>query len=154
LKFVAWLTNSKFSVAFPFSRNLLFQIFKIIGVWSRFEANHLLKKVDGKPPHPKLEIDSLRYMLGNYWMDNTKMLNTGFKLEYPDRRVGFVETINCYNENGWERKKLGTIDSIDAEYYKNMNNQLNNTTNCWPDSNHKYMADKTAISNNLGGVRT
>jgi len=42
------------------------------------------------------------YMFGNYWFSNKKLKNTGFKLKYPDRRYGLIETIDWYKKKGWK----------------------------------------------------
>jgi nucleoside-diphosphate-sugar epimerase len=52
--------------------------------------------LDKEPP---FEADALNYLKGNYWMDNTKLMETGFELKYPSFRDGMPETIQWYEEN-------------------------------------------------------
>ena len=53
--------------------------------------------VDREPP---LEADALYYLKGNYWMDNTKLKETGFEPKYPSFRDGMPETIRWYEKQG------------------------------------------------------
>lgn len=47
-----------------------------------------------------LEADTLYYLKGNYWMDNTKIKEAGFEPKYPSFREGMPETIRWYEEQG------------------------------------------------------
>jgi len=49
---------------------------------------------------PPLEADTLYYLKGNYWMDNTKIKETGFEPKYPSFREGMPGTIRWYEEQG------------------------------------------------------
>lgn len=49
---------------------------------------------------PPIEADTLYYLKGNYWMDNTKLKETGFEPKYPSFREGVPETIRWYEEQG------------------------------------------------------
>ncbi|MFW5929625.1 MAG: NAD-dependent epimerase/dehydratase family protein [Halobacteriota archaeon] len=49
---------------------------------------------------PIVEKDSLFYLKGNYWVDNQKLVDTGFEFEYPDYREGVRETIDWFREEG------------------------------------------------------
>ena len=104
IKFIALLTGTHFQPIIPFPMVIVSFVLKLIGMWSTWEAKHLRKKVNGRPPIPHLESDLLVYLRGNFYFDNTKIKKTGFKFKYPDRRIGLVETIDWYNENGWEKK--------------------------------------------------
>ena len=104
LKYIATLTDSKFKVMMPiYPLRVLLPFLKLLGRWSSFEAQHLRKKINGKPPIPKLETDTIIYMFGNFWFSNQKLKDTGFSFVYADRRKGLLETINWYEENSWER---------------------------------------------------
>jgi len=103
-KYIATLTDSKFEVMIPiYPLKLLLPFLKLLGRWSSFEARHLRKKINGKPPVPKLETDTILYMFGNFWFSNQKLKDTDFEFAHPDRRYGLLETIKWYEENGWER---------------------------------------------------
>ncbi|MHA1897907.1 MAG: hypothetical protein ACTSU2_10975, partial [Promethearchaeota archaeon] len=110
IKLIAFLTGSKFKPIWPMPIKLLTPLLKLIGVWSKWEALHLRKKVNGKPPVPWLENDLLVYLDGNFWFSNEKIKKLGFEFKYPDRRVVLPKIIDWYNENGWE-KKLALIGS-------------------------------------------
>ncbi|MEM2637536.1 MAG: NAD-dependent epimerase/dehydratase family protein [Candidatus Korarchaeota archaeon] len=58
-----------------------------------------------KYKRPKIEMDTINYVYGNYWYSNAKLLATGFRYLYPDRKLGLLETINWYKENGWFTKE-------------------------------------------------
>ena len=106
-KYVATLTDSKFKVMMPiYPLKILLPFLKLLGRWSSFEAQHLRKKINGKPPIPKLETDTILYMFGNFWFSSQKLKNTGFRFTYSDRRLGLLETITWYEENGWEKSTL------------------------------------------------
>jgi nucleoside-diphosphate-sugar epimerase len=102
-KFIAQLTDSKFTVMMPIWIPLLYPIFQVLGWWSMVEAKHLRKKINGKIPMPKLETDTLLYLFGNFFFDNKKLKDTGFGFKYADRRIGLLENIEWYDKNGWER---------------------------------------------------
>jgi nucleoside-diphosphate-sugar epimerase len=55
---------------------------------------------DAVGTEPPLEADALYYLKGNYWMDNTKLKETGFEPKYPSFREGMPETIRWYEEQG------------------------------------------------------
>ena len=104
IKFIANLTGSRFQPLIPVPIVLVKILLKLIGIWSTFEAKHLRKKIDGHPPVPGLESDLLVYLNGNFWFDNEKIKKTGFEFDFPDRRVGLVDVIDWYNQNGWEKR--------------------------------------------------
>ncbi len=47
---------------------------------------------------PIVEKDSLFYLKGNYWVDNQKLVDTGFEFEYPDYREGVKETLDWFEQ--------------------------------------------------------
>ncbi|MGV9198614.1 MAG: NAD-dependent epimerase/dehydratase family protein [Promethearchaeia archaeon] len=102
LKFVASLTNSTMKVILPIPLVIFKPFLKLLGKWSYWEAKHLRKKVKGKDPVPKLESDLLVYMFGNFFFSNEKIKAAGYEFKYPDRRIGLVETIVWYDNNGWK----------------------------------------------------
>jgi nucleoside-diphosphate-sugar epimerase len=55
---------------------------------------------DALDKEPPFEADALHYLKGNYWMDNQKLLDTGFELKYPSFRDGMPETVEWYEEQG------------------------------------------------------
>lgn len=60
-------------------------------------AERVYDAVGAEPP---IEADALYYLKGNYWMDNTKLKETGFEPEYPSFRDGMPETVEWYEEEG------------------------------------------------------
>ncbi len=106
LKYIATLTDSKLGIIIPAIPYMLYSIFRIFGMWSIYEAKHLRKKINGKPPMPKLESDLLLYLLGNFYFDNSKIKQTGFEFTYSDKRLGLLETIKWYEKNGWEKQMV------------------------------------------------
>ena len=74
---------------------------KLFGKFSKWEAAHLRKKVDGKPPVPKIETDTIIYMFGNFHYSNQKLKDAGFQFKYPERKIGLIDTIKWYDQHGW-----------------------------------------------------
>ena len=101
LKYVAFNTGSRFKVMIPVPLIILKPIFKLFGMFSGWEAKHLRKKINGKPPVPKLETDTVVYMFGNFKFSNEKIKNAGYHFKYPDRRIGLIETLKWYDKHGW-----------------------------------------------------
>jgi len=101
LKYIAFNTNQRMKVMLPMPMKIFQPFLKIFGIFSYWEANHLRKKVNGKPQVPKLESDTIGYMFGNFWLSNQKIKDAGFTFKYPDRRIGLIEVIKWYNEHGW-----------------------------------------------------
>ncbi len=101
LKFIALITGQVMKVLIPMPLKVFKPFLKLIGKWSYWEAQHLRKKVNGRPPVPKLETDTIVYMFGNFNFSNKKLKDTGFQFKYPDRRIGLMETFKWYDENGW-----------------------------------------------------
>ncbi len=101
LKFIAVLTGQVMKIMLPMPMKLFKPFLKILGKWSYWEAQHLRKKVNGKPQVPKLETDTIIYMFGNFNFSNKKLKDMGFQFKYPDRRIGLIETFKWYDENGW-----------------------------------------------------
>jgi UDP-glucose 4-epimerase len=62
--------------------------------WSGWKA-----KLKGKKPG--LEKDAIKYLFHNYWLDNSKIKELGYKLIYPDIKEGLKETIRWYRDEGW-----------------------------------------------------
>lgn len=50
---------------------------------------------------PPVEKDALFYLNGNFWLDNSKLKETGFELTYPSYEDGLPETFDWYEENGY-----------------------------------------------------
>jgi len=101
-RYVAFLTGSRLKVLLPVALKPLRPLLRLLGKMSLWEAKHLRKKVNGKPPVPKLETETFEYLYGKYWFSNEKLKATGYKLKYPDRRIGLIKTIDWYDEHGWE----------------------------------------------------
>lgn len=109
-KFIANLTNQKFKIIIPLLnvvKKTIKPILKLLGKFSHWEAQHLRKKVNGRPPIPRLETDTIIYIFGSYWFSNEKIKNAGYEFEYPDRRFGLLETIDWYDKNGWDEPFVG-----------------------------------------------
>jgi len=62
--------------------------------WSEWKA-----KLEGKKPG--LERDAVKYLFHDYWLDNSKIKELGYKLIYPDIKEGLKETIRWYKDEGW-----------------------------------------------------
>jgi len=62
--------------------------------WSEWKA-----KLKGKKP--ALERDAVKYLFHDYWLDNSKIKDLGYKLVYPDTKEGLKETIRWYKDEGW-----------------------------------------------------
>jgi UDP-glucose 4-epimerase len=62
--------------------------------WSEWRA-----KVEGQ--RPKIERDAVQYLFHDYWLDNSKIKELGYKLIYPDIKKGLKETIRWYQDAGW-----------------------------------------------------
>jgi len=62
--------------------------------WSRWGA-----KLKGKKP--VIERDAVQYLFHDYWLDNSKIKELGYKLVYPDIKEGLKETIRWYRDAGW-----------------------------------------------------
>ncbi|MGQ4875111.1 MAG: NAD-dependent epimerase/dehydratase family protein [Promethearchaeia archaeon] len=101
LKFIAFHTQQRMKILLPMPIKLFKPFLKLIGKWSFWEAQHLRKKVNGKPPIPKLESDTIIYMFGNFHFSNQKIKDAGYQFKYPDRRIGLLETLIWYDNNGW-----------------------------------------------------
>ena len=101
LKFVAFNTDQRMKVLIPILMKPLKPLLKVFGIFSKWEAAHLRKKVDGKPQVPKIETDTIIYMFGNFYFSNQKIKAAGFQFKYPDRRIGLIDTIKWYNQHGW-----------------------------------------------------
>lgn len=50
---------------------------------------------------PRLEIDTMEYLIHDHFYSNVKLRQTGFKFAFPDVRVGLVETLDWYKQNEW-----------------------------------------------------
>lgn len=101
LKFVAFNTEQRMKVLMPIPMNPFKLFLKLFGKFSKWEAAHLRKKVNGKPQVPKIETDTIIYMFGNFQFSNQKIKEAGFQFKYPDRRIGLIDTIKWYNQHGW-----------------------------------------------------
>jgi len=62
--------------------------------WSEWGA-----KLKGKKP--VIERDAVQYLFHDYWLDNSKIKELGYKLIYPDVKKGLKETIRWYQDAGW-----------------------------------------------------
>ena len=62
--------------------------------WSEWRA-----KLKGEKP--LIERDAVKYLYHDYWLDNSKIKELGYKLVYPDIKKGLKETIRWYQDAGW-----------------------------------------------------
>ena len=102
LRFIATHFGKEFGVTIPFPKKFLTLPLILIAKWSKWEANHLRKKENGKPPIPKLERDLIEYFYGKFYFSNQKIKDAGFKFKYPDRTIGLIRTLEYYEKNGWD----------------------------------------------------
>ena len=69
-------------------------VINLMAWWSEWKA-----KLGGKKP--VLERDAVKYLFHDYWVDNSKIKELGYKLTYPDIKEGLKETIRWYKDEGW-----------------------------------------------------
>jgi nucleoside-diphosphate-sugar epimerase len=50
---------------------------------------------------PHFDKDFLYFLLGDHYLDNSKLLGIGYKSRYPSCREGLRETIDWYREERW-----------------------------------------------------
>jgi nucleoside-diphosphate-sugar epimerase len=50
---------------------------------------------------PHFDKDFLHFLMGDHYLDNSKLLGIGYKSRYPSCREGLQETIDWYREEGW-----------------------------------------------------
>lgn len=50
---------------------------------------------------PRVDRQSLVYMLGDFVLDNSKLKTLGFEYQYPDLESGWRHTLAWYRENRW-----------------------------------------------------
>lgn len=50
---------------------------------------------------PRFDKDFLYFLLGDHYLDNSKLRGIGYKSRYPSCREGLRETIDWYREEGW-----------------------------------------------------
>lgn len=50
---------------------------------------------------PHFDKDFLHFLMGNHYLDNSKLLGIGYKSRFPSCREGLKETIDWYREEGW-----------------------------------------------------
>ncbi|MGQ4875569.1 MAG: NAD-dependent epimerase/dehydratase family protein [Promethearchaeia archaeon] len=104
LKFIASNigTGRKFGVMIPIPFKLVRPLLNLFASISLFNARHFRKKIDGRPPTPRLEKDVIEYIYGNYHFSNKKSKEAGFEYKYAERKIGIIKTLKWYDENGWE----------------------------------------------------
>jgi len=69
-------------------------VINLMAWWSEWKA-----KLGGKKP--VLERDAVKYLFHDYWLDNSKIKELGYKLVYPDIKEGLKETIRWYKDERW-----------------------------------------------------
>lgn len=90
--YVAPLLDTKiYHTRLPLPRFIL----KLLASWSEWKAKHI---THGEPKLEKATIDMMYY---NYWFSNAKLKATGYRLLYPDCRIGLKDTIDWYKLHGW-----------------------------------------------------
>ncbi len=60
-------------------------------------AEHMAKR---KGTRPTIETETINYIVNSYCFANDKLKGAGYKLFYPDPRIGFIETITWYKKEG------------------------------------------------------
>ncbi len=63
--------------------------------WSEWKARHITHS------KPKVELATVDMMYNGYWYSNSKLKATGYRLLYPDPRIGLKDTIDWYRLHGW-----------------------------------------------------
>ncbi len=63
--------------------------------WSEWKARHITHN------EPKVELATIDMMYNGYWYSNSKLKATGYRLLYPDPRIGLKDTIDWYRLHGW-----------------------------------------------------
>jgi len=76
---------------FPLPRSLL----KSVARWSEWKARHITHG------EPKIERATIDLVYNAYWFSNAKLKATGYRLLYPDARIGLKDTIDWYKLQGW-----------------------------------------------------
>ncbi len=102
LKYFSEMVDNKIKVLHAMPLKIFKPILNLFGKMSFWEAQHLRKPlINGKPPVPKIETDTLVYLFGNFWFDNSKIKQLGYQFLFPDRRIGLLETVLWYDKHGW-----------------------------------------------------
>jgi nucleoside-diphosphate-sugar epimerase len=110
LKLVAALCDSDFRVFYPiYPLKLIYPLLWLVAQWSTLEAKLFrgARQKRGKPLHPKIELDTLNYMFGNFHFSNAKLKAAGFEFKWGDRRLALPHVIDWYERNGWEPRPGG-----------------------------------------------
>ncbi|MEM2637041.1 MAG: NAD(P)-dependent oxidoreductase [Candidatus Korarchaeota archaeon] len=94
LMFIASFFDAKPYITIPLPLSL-------VGKLLMFGGKVAEKKARKRNQPPKLEMDMLNYLFGNYYFSNEKIKKLGYHFLYPDRRIGLAETIVWYKQNGW-----------------------------------------------------
>lgn len=82
---------------------ILIPISKSILAWLGILTAKLIALVRKKYPDlpPIIEEDTVNYVKYIYKFSNSKLKATGYKLLYPDTRIGIIETYKWYKDNGY-----------------------------------------------------
>ena len=67
---------------------------KIMAWWFEWKAKLKSEK-------PLIERDAVEYLFHDYWLDNSKIKDLGYKLIHPEVKTGLKETIKWYKDEGW-----------------------------------------------------
>jgi nucleoside-diphosphate-sugar epimerase len=90
--YIAPLVDTKiYHSRFPLPRSVL----KTVARWSEWKARHITHG------EPKVERATIDLVYNAYWFSNAKLKATGYRLLYPDARIGLKDTIDWYKLHGW-----------------------------------------------------
>lgn len=90
--YVAPLVDTKiYHTRFPLPRAAM----KGVARWSEWKARHITHR------EPKVERATIDLVYNAYWFSNAKLKATGYRLLYPDARIGLKDTIDWYKLHGW-----------------------------------------------------
>jgi nucleoside-diphosphate-sugar epimerase len=70
-------------------------VMKAVAGWSEWKARHITHG------EPKIERATIDLVYNAYWFSNAKLKATGYRLLYPDARIGLKDTIDWYKLNDW-----------------------------------------------------
>lgn len=69
--------------------------------WMTLGAKWTERVAKRRGTRPAIERETINYIVRSYQFSNEKLKSTGYKLLYPDVRVGLVETILWYQKEGF-----------------------------------------------------
>lgn len=70
---------------------------KLAQAWEQMQRKYPVADV----LKPQLDRDFFTYISSDHMFDTSKLINTGFRLEYPNAWDGLRETIDWYEDQGW-----------------------------------------------------